>query len=85
MLDGVNKSAELRIGELSKMLVARLPNHVIDLIEIAALVYAIDSSVSRGGLSDHRIGGNLTFAAGANTRVALAELDIGGQTAWRHS
>ena len=55
-LDGVNKSADLRIGALSKTLVARLPDNVIDLIEIAALVYAVDASVSRGGPVDQKMG-----------------------------
>lgn len=55
-VDGVNRSADLRIGALSRKLVARLPDRVIDLIEIATLVYSVDSSVSRGGLADQRMG-----------------------------
>ncbi|MCP4184313.1 MAG: hypothetical protein GY761_13525, partial [Hyphomicrobiales bacterium] len=55
-LDGVEKLVDLRIGALSKSLVARLPDHVMDLIEIAALVYAIDSSVSRGGSVGQKMG-----------------------------
>lgn len=55
-LNGKPKSVDIRIGALSKKLVSSLPDHVIDLIEIAALVYAVDSSVSRGGLVDQQMG-----------------------------
>lgn len=55
-LNGIQKTVDLRIGALSKTLVERLPDKVIDLIEIAALVYAVDSSVSRGGLVDAQMG-----------------------------
>ena len=54
--DGLTKSADLRIGALNKKLVSRLPDHVIDLIEIATLVYAVDASVSRGGNIDQQMG-----------------------------
>jgi hypothetical protein len=55
-LNGNQRTVDLRIGALSKTLVERLPDKVIDLIEIAALVYAVDSSVSRGGLADAQMG-----------------------------
>lgn len=55
-LDGFAKAADLRIGALNKKLVSRLPDHIIDLIEIAALVYAVDASVSRGGNIDQKMG-----------------------------
>ena len=55
-LDGFAKLADLRIGALNKKLVSRLPDHVIDLIEIATLVYAVDASVSRGGNVDQQMG-----------------------------
>ncbi len=55
-IDGKAKAASLRIGQMSRQLVAKLPDIAIDLMEIAAFVYAIDSSVSRGGLTDQKMG-----------------------------
>ena len=55
-IDGKIKTVSLRIGQLSRQLVAQLPDIAIDLIELAAIVYAIDSSVSRGGLADQQMG-----------------------------
>ena len=55
-IDGHVKSVSLRIGHMSRQLVSQLPDIAIDLIELAALVYAIDSSVSRGGLADQQMG-----------------------------
>lgn len=55
-IDGNVKSFSLRIGHLSRQLVAQLPGIAIDLIEIAAFVYAIDSSISRGGHADQQMG-----------------------------
>ncbi|SMY06993.1 7-cyano-7-deazaguanine synthase [Flavimaricola marinus] len=55
-IDGKVKSVSIRIGQLSRQLVAQLPEMAIDLIELAAFVYAIDSSVSRGGLADQQMG-----------------------------
>lgn len=55
-IDGKPKAVSLRIGHIRKSLVAGLPDVAIDLIEIAAFVYAIDSSISRGGLMDQQMG-----------------------------
>ena len=55
-IDGKPKRIELKIGSLSRSLVANLPDVVLDLIEIAAYVYAIDASVSRGGPKDQQMG-----------------------------
>jgi 7-cyano-7-deazaguanine synthase in queuosine biosynthesis len=55
-IDGKLKAVSLRIGHIRKSLVAGLPDVALDLIEIAAFVYAIDSSVSRGGLMDQQMG-----------------------------
>lgn len=55
-IDGKLKAVSLRIGHIRKSLVAGLPDVALDLIEIAAFVYAIDSSVSRGGLMDQEMG-----------------------------
>jgi hypothetical protein len=48
-VDGDPKSVALRIEGLTKPLIADLPDWALDLLEIAALVYGIDSAVSRGG------------------------------------
>ena len=55
-IDGKSKGVALQIGHMRKSLVAALPDIAIDLIELAAFVYAIDSSVSRGGLADQQMG-----------------------------
>lgn len=55
-IDGKPKAVSLRIGHIRKSLVAGLPDVAIDLIEIAAFVYAVDSSISRGGLMDQQMG-----------------------------
>lgn len=55
-IDGKVRGLSLRIGQLSRRLVTALPDIAIDLIELAALVYAIDSSISRGGLIDRQMG-----------------------------
>ncbi|MCK0103443.1 hypothetical protein [Pseudohalocynthiibacter sp. F2068] len=54
-VDGRTKGVTLKIGSLRKNLVTSLPETVIDMIEIAAYVYAIDSSVSRGGPVDQQM------------------------------
>lgn len=55
-IDGKPKAVSLRIGHIRKSLVLGLPDVALDLIEIAAFVYAIDSSISRGGLMDQQMG-----------------------------
>lgn len=54
-VNGQLKSVSLRVGGLSKVLVSRLPNLVLDLIEVATLVYAVDACVSRGGTADQNM------------------------------
>lgn len=55
-INGKAMAVSLRIGHIRKSLVLGLPNVALDLIEIAAFVYAIDSSISRGGLTDQKMG-----------------------------
>ena len=55
-IDGQPKSVTLKIGQMNRKLVAALPDRALDLIEIAALVYAVDAAVSRGGLKDQQMG-----------------------------
>lgn len=54
-IDGKAKGVTLKIGSLSRNLVSSLPERAIDLIEIAAFVYAIDASIRRGGLCDQNM------------------------------
>ena len=54
-IDGKPKGVTIRIGQLSRALVTDLPDEALDLIEIAALVYAVDASVTRGGPTDRRL------------------------------
>ena len=51
-IDEQPRSVNLKIGGLSELHVSRLPNLVMDLIEIATLVYAVDACISRGGTAD---------------------------------
>ncbi len=55
-LDGELKRVSVQIGKLNKQLLAGLSNHVIDLLEIASLVYAVDALVSRGGTVMRQMG-----------------------------
>jgi 7-cyano-7-deazaguanine synthase in queuosine biosynthesis len=55
-IDGSEVGVSLRVGQLSRRLVARLPDRALDLLELAALVYGVDSAVSRGGPADVRLG-----------------------------
>lgn len=85
-IDGNPKAVSLRIGHIRKNLVLGLPEVALDLIEIAAFVYAIDSSISRGGLMDQKMGTkwhrsfhvslpvrNLTLWAGPHLKRTLEE------------
>lgn len=55
-LDGDERGIKLRISQLTEQMVAGLPDRALDLLEIAALVYAVDSSVSRGGPALQQMG-----------------------------
>jgi hypothetical protein len=55
-VDGKPKAVVLRIEGLTQPLVADLPDWPLDLLEIAALVYGIDSAVSRGGSTLRQMG-----------------------------
>ena len=48
----------LRIGELARRLVENLDPVILDLLEIAACVYAADSAITRGGPVDAGLGKN---------------------------
>jgi 7-cyano-7-deazaguanine synthase in queuosine biosynthesis len=48
-LEGRSKNITLTLEDISKRLVQRVPDLLIDLIEIAAYVYCADQAISRGG------------------------------------
>lgn len=55
-IDGTPVTMKLSINRLSARLVADLPDRALDLLEIAALVYGADATVSRGGSADQHMG-----------------------------
>src|SRR5688500_16247514 len=48
-LQGIGRNVTLRIEDISRKLVADVPDLLTDLVELAAYVYAADRSISRGG------------------------------------
>ncbi len=46
----------MRVGQLSRRLVAGLPDRAPDLLELAAMVHGVDAGVGRGGPADARMG-----------------------------
>ena len=55
-LRGRSRNVCLEISDISKRLVTNIPEVLVDLLEIAAYVYAADSAISRGGHSDAQMG-----------------------------
>jgi 7-cyano-7-deazaguanine synthase in queuosine biosynthesis len=55
-IDGTPQGVSLCIQRLTVHLVAGLPDRALDLLEIATLVYGVDSAVSRGGPTDQQMG-----------------------------
>ncbi len=55
-IDGKERGVSLRIERLNRHMVEALPDRAMDLLEIAALVYAADASVSRGGAGLRQMG-----------------------------
>ncbi|WP_245626779.1 7-cyano-7-deazaguanine synthase [Aestuariivita boseongensis] len=55
-LNGEERAISLKISQLTQRMVAGLPDRTLDLLELAALVYAVDSSVSRGGPALQKMG-----------------------------
>ena len=46
----------LKIPDISKRLVANIPDTLVDLLEIACYIYAADSAIRRGGPADEQMG-----------------------------
>ena len=55
-IDEKQHGVTLKIGGFNKRLTAGLPDRLLDLLEIATLVYGMDAAVSRGGTTDRKMG-----------------------------
>lgn len=55
-LHGPDKNVALKIEDIDKRLGANIPDEMLDLLNIAAYVYAADSAVGRGAKSDSGLG-----------------------------
>ena len=55
-LHGPGRNVRLEISDISRPLLANLPDILVDLLEVASYVYAADSATSRGGESDRNMG-----------------------------
>jgi hypothetical protein len=55
-LHGKSANVHLKIADISKRLLANIPDALIDLLEIASYIYAADSAITRGGQADAQMG-----------------------------
>ena len=55
-LHGRSPNVRLQISDISRRLLANVPDVLADLLEIASYVYAADSAISRGGKTDTQMG-----------------------------
>ena len=55
-LHGKSANVHLKIADISKRLLANIPDALIDLLEVASYIYAADSAISRGGQADAQMG-----------------------------
>ncbi len=55
-LHGTSRNVRLQISDISKRLVANIPDALVDLLEIASYIYAADSVILRGGHADAQMG-----------------------------
>jgi hypothetical protein len=53
---GESPNVTLKVHDISRRLVANIPDELADLLEIASYVYAADSAVPRGGKIDAQMG-----------------------------
>ena len=53
---GRSGNVRLKIPDISKRLVANIPDTLVDLLEIACYIYAADSAIRRGGPVDEKMG-----------------------------
>ena len=55
-LHGKSPNVRLQISDISRPLLAKVPDVLADLLEVASYVYAADSAISRGGKIDAQMG-----------------------------
>ena len=55
-LNGPNANVTLLLQDISRRLVVNIPDILVDLLEIAAYVYAADTAINRGGLVGRQMG-----------------------------
>jgi 7-cyano-7-deazaguanine synthase in queuosine biosynthesis len=55
-IDGVQHAFGMRISQIATRLTSDIPDRLLDLLDIAATVFAADASVSRGGLAREGFG-----------------------------
>ena len=55
-LHGRSRNVRLQISDISRRLLANVPDVLADLLEVASYVYAADSAISRGGKTDTQMG-----------------------------
>ena len=55
-LHGASRNVHLKIEDISRPLVANIPDVSADLLEVATYIYAADSASSRGGKTDAQMG-----------------------------
>ena len=55
-LHGTPRNVYLKIEDISRPLVANVPQESADLLDVAAYIYAADSATSRGGKTDAQMG-----------------------------
>lgn len=55
-LHGTSANVRLRITDISRRLLANIPDVLVDLLEVASYIYAADSAIPRGGRTDMQMG-----------------------------
>jgi Queuosine biosynthesis protein QueC len=55
-LHGPSANVRLRIADISRLLLANIPDVLVDLLEVASYIYAADSAIPRGGRIDAQMG-----------------------------
>ena len=55
-LHGTSANVRLRIADISRLLLANIPDVLVDLLEVASYIYAADSAIPRGGPIDAQMG-----------------------------
>src|SRR5512132_4420094 len=55
-LHGTSANVRLQISDISRRLLANIPDVLVDLLKIASYIYAADSAIPRGGRTDAKMG-----------------------------